>query len=116
MGAQERHLILPCASLLHGCAAILHAFLVTARKGAVMALFMEVHTGRVVGEVQTAHQSALEGPGSQAVRYLRYWGNRAQEVFCLVEAPSREAVTSFCPEGHRPAAEHIVVELPGFVG
>jgi hypothetical protein len=81
-----------------------------------MALFMEVHTGNVVGEVQTAHQYALEGPGSQAVRYLRYWGNRAREVFCLIEAPSREAVASFCPEAQQSAPEHIVVELPGFVG
>lgn len=79
-----------------------------------MALFMEVHTGAVIGQVQTAHQAALEGAGSQAVRYTRYWADRARQVFCLVQAPSREAVEAFCGGERATAAEHIV-ELPGFV-
>ncbi len=79
-----------------------------------MALFMELHTGAVIGDVQIAHQAALEGRGSQTVRYLRYWADRAREVFCLVQGPSRDAVEAFCPSGHGRGADHIV-ELPGFV-
>ena len=79
-----------------------------------MALFMEVHSGEVLGTVQAAHQAAMEGPGTEAIRYLRYWADGARQVFCLVEAPSREAVSGICGGGPGTSAQHIV-ELPGFV-
>jgi hypothetical protein len=80
-----------------------------------MALFMEVHTGSVVGEVQTATSQRWKAPGARPSRFLRFWGNQADAVFRLVDAPSREPVGSFCQESQRPAGQ-IVVELPGFVG
>ncbi|HEX2032110.1 MAG TPA: hypothetical protein VHL78_12060 [Actinomycetota bacterium] len=76
-----------------------------------MALFMEVHGGAVIGDVQTA-QRTPEGHGIQAVALLRHSAERAREVLSLVRAPSREAMGASCREGGR--AEHIL-ELPSFV-
>lgn len=78
-----------------------------------MALYLEIHTGELVGTIQQRHEAARQGPGTSAIRYLRYWvGATAREVFALVEAPSREAVEAL----HDSPDQGHLFELPGFVG
>ena len=76
-----------------------------------MPLFMDVHeiTGGVAMEdVAQAHLADLKTQAAYDVRYLRYWvDERAGRVFCLVEAPSKEAAASVHREAHGLVADHI---------
>ena len=60
-----------------------------------MALFMDVHNhipGLTKEAVAGAHQKDLETQGKHDVKYLQYWYNeKSGQVFCLVEAPDKEA-------------------------
>jgi hypothetical protein len=77
-----------------------------------MPLFMDYHN-KVVGltadAVAGAHQRDLEVQGRHKVNYLKYWfAEESGKVFCLVEAPSREAAAAVHREAHGLVADEII--------
>ena len=69
-----------------------------------MPLYLDVHhkIDGLTGEaVAGAHQKDLEVQHKYRVNYLRYWYDEGTgKVFCLVEAPSREAAAAVHREAH----------------
>jgi hypothetical protein len=76
-----------------------------------MPLFMDVHDhveGLTADAVRQAHQADLETQGKHGVKYLRYWFNEATgKVFCLVDAPNREAAIAVHREAHGLVADTV---------
>ena len=76
-----------------------------------MPLYMDVHhmvEGLTTEFVRMAHQKDLEVQEKHGVRYLRYWYDEGtKRVFCLVEAPSKEAAIAVHREAHGIAADEI---------
>ena len=76
-----------------------------------MPLFIEVHSidgGVLIKDVAKAHVADPQIQGRHDVRYLRYWvGERDGKVFCLVEAPSREAAATVHREAHGLVADAV---------
>ena len=76
-----------------------------------MALFMDVHNhipGLTKDAVAGAHQKDLEAQGQHNVKYLNYWYNeQTGQVFCLVEAPDKEAAIAVHREAHGLVADSI---------
>ncbi len=77
-----------------------------------MPLFMDVHRnvqGLTGDAVAGAHQKDLEVQSKYGVNYRQYWYNQeAGEVFCLVEAPNKEAAEAVHREAHGLVADEIV--------
>jgi len=77
-----------------------------------MALFIDVHNhipGLTKDAVAGAHQKDLETQDKHGVKYLQYWFNEATgQVFCLVEAPDKEAAMRVHREGHGLVADQII--------
>ena len=77
-----------------------------------MPLFMDEHNnveGLTAEAVAGAHQKDLEVQGTRGVKYLRYWFNeQSGKVYCLVEAPSKEAAEAVHREAHGLVADEIV--------
>ena len=77
-----------------------------------MPLYMDVHKnveGLTAEAVAGAHEKDLEVQGQHGVNYLRYWYNEAEgTVFCLVDAPSKEAAERVHREAHGLVADEIV--------
>lgn len=77
-----------------------------------MALYMDVHQ-RVEGltkeAVEGAHQKDLEVQDKYGVNYLKYWFDESSgKVFCLVDAPSKEAAEAVHREAHGLLADELV--------
>jgi hypothetical protein len=77
-----------------------------------MPLYLDVHhkidglTGEAVGG---AHQKDLQIQHKYHVNYLRYWYDEGTgKVFCLVEAPSKEAAAAVHREAHGLVADEII--------
>jgi len=77
-----------------------------------MPLFMDVHKnmeGLNADAVAEAHQKDLEVQGKHGVKYLRYWFNEAEgTVFCLCDAPTKEAAEAVHREAHGGVADEII--------
>jgi hypothetical protein len=77
-----------------------------------MALFMDVHhkvEGLTAKAVADAHKRDLEVQGKHGVTYQRYWYDETTgAVFCLVEAPSKEAAEAVHREAHGLVADEII--------
>ena len=77
-----------------------------------MPLFMDEHNnveGLTAEAVAGAHQKDLEVQAKRGVKYLRYWFNeQSGKVYCLVEAPSKEAAEAVHREAHGLVADEIV--------
>lgn len=77
-----------------------------------MPLFMDVHRGLeglTADAVAGAHKKDLEVQPNYGVKYLKYWFNEADgTVFCLVEAPSREAAEAVHREAHGLVADDLI--------
>jgi len=59
--------------------------------------------------VADAHRRDLDVQAKHNVDYRQYWFNEeAGEVFCLVEAPDKEAAAAVHREAHGLVAEEIV--------
>ena len=69
-----------------------------------MPLYMDHHhkvEGLTAEAVAGAHKRDLEVQGKHGVNYLKYWFDEGTgAVFCLVEAPSREAAVAVHQEAH----------------
>jgi hypothetical protein len=73
---------------------------------------MDIHKG-VVGltteAVTAAHQKDLAVQGKYGVKYLKYWYDEGTgTVFCLCEAPSKEAAEAVHREAHGGGADEII--------
>jgi hypothetical protein len=77
-----------------------------------MPLFMDEHNrveGLTAEAVAGAHQKDLEVQAKHGVTYLKYWYNeQAGKVYCLVDAPSKEAAETVHREAHGLVADEIV--------
>ncbi|UCC85638.1 MAG: DUF4242 domain-containing protein [Anaerolineales bacterium] len=77
-----------------------------------MPLYMDIHhkvEGLTAEAVTEAHRRDLEVQEKYGVKYLRYWYDEGTgRVFCLAEAPSKEAAEAVHREAHGLAADEIV--------
>jgi hypothetical protein len=77
-----------------------------------MALYMDIHKdveGLTAEAVAGAHQRDLEVQPKHGVNYLKYWFNEADgTVFCLIDAPSKEAAEAVHREAHGLLADEII--------
>jgi hypothetical protein len=77
-----------------------------------MPLYMDIHQhveGLTAEAVMGAHAKDLEIQGKHGVKYLKYWFDEgAGKVFCLVEAPSKEAAVAVHREAHGLVADEII--------
>ena len=69
-----------------------------------MRLFMDHHRnveGLTAGAVAEAHGKDVEVQDKYGVTYHRYWFNEESgEIFCVAEAPSKEAMENVHREAH----------------
>lgn len=76
-----------------------------------MPLYMDVHNkvdGLTGPAVAGAHKRDLEVQTKHGVNYLKYWYDEGSgKVFCLVDAPSKEAAIAVHREAHGLLADDI---------
>lgn len=82
-----------------------------------MPLFLDIHY-KVVGmtpeALEEAHRKDLQVQSKYGVRYLKYWYDLSTErVFCLIEAPSKEAAEAVHREAHGGMADEIIEVTEG---
>ena len=69
-----------------------------------MPRFLDVHSippGIAVESIAELHEKDLACQGKHGVRYVKYWYDPATgKVFCLSEAPSKEAALAVHREAH----------------
>lgn len=77
-----------------------------------MPLYMDIHhhvEGLTADAVGQAHQADLKTQQKYGVKYLRYWFDEASgKVFCLVEAPTKEAAIAVHREAHGLVADEVI--------
>jgi hypothetical protein len=77
-----------------------------------MPLFMDIHQrieGLTADGVNQAHKADLNTQPKYGVKYLRYWfDEESGRVFCLVEAPTKEAAIAVHREAHGLVADEII--------
>jgi hypothetical protein len=77
-----------------------------------MPLYLDIHEhvpGLTADAVAGAHAQDLRTQGKHGVKYLKYWFNEGTgKVFCLVEAPTKEAAAAVHREAHGLLADEIV--------
>jgi hypothetical protein len=82
-----------------------------------MALYMDVHhkvEGLTAEAVEGAHARDLAVQAAHGVSYLKYWYDEASgKVFCLVDAPSKEAAMAVHREAHGLVADELVEVAEG---
>ena len=82
-----------------------------------MPLFMDVHDhieGLTEEAVAKAHQADLDTQAKYNVKYLRYWfDTRTGKVFCLIDAPSKEAAVAVHREAHGLVADRLIEVTEG---
>jgi hypothetical protein len=79
--------------------------------GISMPLYMDHHhkvDGLTADAVAGAHARDLEVQGKHGVNYVKYWFDEGTgAVFCLVEAPTKEAAAAVHREAHGLVADDI---------
>ena len=77
-----------------------------------MPLFLDIHKripGLTKDAVADAHAKDLATQHKHDVNYVKYWFNeRSGEVFCLIEAPDREAAIRVHREAHGLVADEVI--------
>ena len=77
-----------------------------------MTLYMDIHReveGLTKEAVAGAHARDLEVQEKYEADYLRYWFDESSgTVFCLIEAPSKEAAEAVHREAHGLMAREII--------
>ena len=77
-----------------------------------MPLYMDIHhkvEGLTAEAVAQAHAKDLEVQEKHDVRNLRYWYDEGSgKVFCLCDAPSKEAAEAVHREAHGGVADEII--------
>ena len=82
-----------------------------------MPLYIDTH-GHIPGITKEAaaqaHDADLKAQEKYGVRYLRYWvDTNAGKVFCLLEAPNKEAANAVHREAHGLLADDIAEVIEG---
>ncbi len=76
-----------------------------------MPLFMDIHKkvdGVTADAVAGAHEKDIEVGNKYGVNYKKYWVDEASgTIFCLVEAPNKEAAERVHREAHGLVADEI---------
>ena len=75
-----------------------------------MTLFLDIHKvkGATAEAVAELHKKDLETQGQYGVQYLKYWvDEESGTVFCLAEAPDKEAAIRVHREAHGLVADEI---------
>jgi Protein of unknown function (DUF4242) len=76
-----------------------------------MPLYMDFHRkidGLTAEAVAGAHQRDLRVQDKHGVKYLKYWFNDdTGQVWCLIDAPSKEAAESVHREAHGLVADEL---------
>jgi Nickel responsive protein SCO4226-like len=82
-----------------------------------MPLYMDVHDyveGLTADAVTGAHQKDPEVRSRYGFKYLPYWFDEGTgKVFCLVEAPNREAAMAVHREAHGLVVDRVIVVKKG---
>jgi hypothetical protein len=82
-----------------------------------MPLFMDVHDGFfgvTQDQVEAAHRKDLEIEASEGVHFQRWWADPSTgKVFCLAEAPSKDAVLRVHEKAGHPTEEIYELALNG---
>lgn len=77
-----------------------------------MPLYLDVHNkveGATTDAMAQAHRKDLEVQHKYGVNYLRYWYDEGTgKVFCLCQAPSKEAAAAVHREAHGGTADEII--------
>jgi hypothetical protein len=75
-------------------------------------LYLDIHhhvEGLTADAVAGAHQADLNTQAKYGVKYLRYWFDEGSgKVFCLIEAPTKEAAAAVHGEAHGLLADEII--------
>jgi hypothetical protein len=77
-----------------------------------MPLYMDIHEN--VGEItkdklEEAHKKDLEVQGKHGVNFTDYWYSEGEgKIFCLCEAPNKEAAIAVHKEAHGQEADKII--------
>jgi Protein of unknown function (DUF4242) len=85
----------------------------TAEENIPMPTYMDMHDipGVKAADVVGAHAADVATQGKYGVNYKHYWvDEEAGKVFCLVEAPDREAASKVHQEAHGLVA-HTLYEV-----
>lgn len=82
-----------------------------------MPLYLDIHNkvdGLTAQALEELHKKDLELQDKYGVRYLKYWYDiSTQKVFCLVEAPNKEAAERVHREAHGNVADEIIEVTEG---
>ena len=82
-----------------------------------MPLFMDMHDhveGLTADAVADAHQADLKTQDKHGVKYLQYWfDEKTGRVFCLIDAPSKEAAIAVHREAHGLVADRLIEVVEG---
>jgi hypothetical protein len=77
-----------------------------------MPLYLDIHKkidGLTQDAVAEAHRKDLQVQQKYGVNYLKYWYDEGTcKVFCLVEAPTKEAAAAVHREAHGLVADEII--------
>jgi hypothetical protein len=77
-----------------------------------MPLYLDVHNkidGVTTAGLAEAHKKDLAVQSKYGVSYLRYWYDEGTgKVFCLCQAPSKEAAAAVHREAHGVMADEII--------
>ena len=75
-------------------------------------LYLDIHhhvAGLTAEAVKGAHAKDLETQAKYGVNYLKYWFDEGTgKVFCLIEAPSKEAAIAVHREAHGLVADELI--------
>src|ERR671936_942100 len=78
----------------------------------IMPLYMDIHQhveGLTADAVAQGHEADLRTQEKYGVKYLRYWFDETTgKIFCLVEAPNKEAAIAVHREAHGLVADEII--------
>ena len=77
-----------------------------------MPTFIDIHykvEGLTAEAAAVAHQQDLEVQHKYGVKYLKYWFDESSgKIFCLIEAPNKEAAEAVHREAHGQVADEII--------
>ena len=76
-----------------------------------MPLYMDIHKkvdGVTAAAVADAHLKDVQSQGKYGVKYIKYWLDESSgTIFCLVDAPNKEAAERVHREAHGLVADEI---------
>ena len=77
-----------------------------------MPLYMDIHyhvDGLTADAIAQAHAADVKTQEKFGAKYLRYWFDEGTgKVFCLIEAPTKEAANAVHREAHGLVADELI--------